>query len=132
MTANALEVAGINHRVRLNFLAERMDLQTEHSAQAAQMMDDWRKGWQNPRHFRFVAFRDEKGDEIPSCFKANGDIKEVESGSREDCRPDGVKYLTVMTELLIGGTKRMTFRQSFELPQTTSRSGLEPTPPTLC
>ena len=109
VTAKAMEISGVGPKQRLDFLAERMGLATEHLAQVAQMMDDWRKGWQNPRHFRFINFRDEGGAAIANCFTNTGELRPIQNGPAASCRPAGIKFITVMTELTVSGTKRMSF-----------------------
>jgi hypothetical protein len=118
VTASALDVAStIQPKARTTFLAEYMGLGSEMIMLLADMTDDWNGQWCHPAQMTLINFMDIQGQVIHNCLDNAGALKAVQDGLAADCRPDGLKYMTVSTHVVFANNEQLQFTQTFELPQ---------------
>ncbi len=103
-------------RVIIHTLADRAGLSTNLAAHVANIKDEFKRLRSNPANMTLLSYRGRDGAEVADTL-VNGALKPVQDGAAGDCRPNGVLYLTVDTNITLPNGSRMHFPQTYELPQ---------------
>ena len=115
VTSAALDVATfIKHNARATFLSEHFGLSSEMILLNSEMLDKWNALWCHPKNHTLINYMSVLGVAIPNCFDDQENLKPVQDGVAADCRPNGIKYMTVSTIITFADGEQLHFTQSFD------------------
>jgi len=116
----ALDCASVMPKTKLIFFAEHMGIGSYCQALIAEVKDDFAGRCFNPTNMTLISYRSASGAVVPNTQVVggadDGQLKPVQNGAAQDCRPALIKYCTVSTEVIFPNLKRQVFTQTFELP----------------
>ena len=122
VNAQAIDCASTIHaKTKFIFFGESIGQGADCAAQCAMLQNTFDDKLFDPANMTLVSYRDEAGDAIAGCLIPAGDpdagtLKPVQDGVAANCRPTGIRYMTVSMVLLFDNNKRQMFTQTFELP----------------